>query len=171
MVNMFNLNYLELFRNFSPELSIFFISMIPIAELRASIPIGLTVYKLDVITTIFYAFTGNILPMFFILYLIDPVSKFLMKHFSFFNKFFKWIFKRTQIKFEGKYARYGSLALILFVAIPLPITGCWTGALAAFLFQIPRHKAALLISVGVFIAALVVTFITKTALGATLLLI
>ena len=168
---MLAINYLELFKNFPPELAIFFISMIPIAELRASIPIGLTIYKLDVLTTIFYAFVGNIIPMFFILYLIDPVSKFLMKHFKTFDRFFKWIFKRTQIKFEGKYARYGSLALILFVAIPLPITGGWTGALAAFLFQIPRHKAAFLISTGVFIAALVVTFITKTALGAFLLII
>jgi uncharacterized membrane protein len=168
---MFTLNYLELFKNLSPEMAVFFISMLPIAELRASIPIGLTIYKLDVITTIFYAFVGNILPMFFILYLIDPVSKFLMKHFEIFNKFFNWIFDRTKIKFEGKYARYGSLALILFVAIPLPITGCWTGALAAFLFQIPRHKAAFLISVGVLIAALIVTFITKTALGAFLLIL
>jgi len=167
---MFDINYIAIFKDFSPEVAVFLISMIPIAELRASIPIGITIYKLDVITTIFYAFVGNILPMFFILYFIDPVSKFLMKHFKIFKKFFEWLFKRTRIKFEGKYARYGSIALVLFVAIPLPITGCWTGALAAFLFQIPRHKAAVLISLGVFIAALVVSFITKTALGAFLLI-
>lgn len=167
---MFALNYIELFKNVSPEMAVFFISMIPVAELRASIPIGLTVYKLDVLTTLFYAILGDIIPMLFIIYLIDPVSKFLMKHFKIFNNFFTWLFKRTRIKFEGKYARYGSIALVLFVAIPLPITGSWTGALAAFLFQIPRQKAAILIILGVIIAALVVTFITKTALGAFLLL-
>lgn len=167
---MFDINYIEIFKNLPPELAIFFISMIPVAELRASIPIGLTVYKLGVFTTAFYAVLGNIIPMFFILYLIDPVSKFLMKHSKMFNEFFTWLFKRTRIKFEGKYARYGSIALILFVAIPLPITGCWTGALAAFLFQIPRHKAAILIISGVIIAALIVTFITKTAIGAFLLI-
>ena len=167
---MFDLNYVELFKNVSPEMAVFFISMIPVAELRASIPIGLTVYKLDILTTLFYAILGDIIPMLFILYLIDPVSKFLMKYFAIFNEFFTWLFKRTRIKFEGKYARYGSIALVLFVAIPLPITGAWTGALAAFLFQIPRQKAAILIILGVIIAALVVTFITKTALGAFLLL-
>ena len=161
---MFDINYIELFRNFPPEMAVFFISMIPVAELRASIPMGLTIYKLPVFTTMFYAVLGGIIPMFFVLYLIDPVSKFLMKHFKFFNKFFNWIFKITRIKFEGKYARYGSIALILFVAIPLPITGSWTAALAAFLFQVPRHKAAILITFGVIIAAVVVTFITKTAL-------
>ncbi len=167
---LLDINYIELFKNFPPELAVFFISMIPVAELRASIPLGLTIYKLSTLTTIFYAVLGDIIPMLFILYLIDPVSKFLMKHFKIFNKFFNWLFERTKIKFEGKYARYGSIALILFVAIPLPITGSWTGALAAFLFQMPRHKAAILIIAGVIIAALVVTFITKTAIGAFLLM-
>jgi uncharacterized membrane protein len=167
---MLDLNYIALFKGLSPEMAVFFISMIPVAELRASIPIGLTVYNLDVLPTLFYAILGDIFPMFFILYLIDPVSRFLMKHFAIFNKFFTWLFKRTRIKFEGKYAKYGSIALVLFVAIPLPITGAWTGALAAFLFRIPRQRAAILIIFGVIIAALVVTFITKTAWGAFLLL-
>jgi uncharacterized membrane protein len=167
---MFDLNYIEMFRSLPPELAVFFISMIPVAELRVSIPIALTVYQLDVVTTIFWAVLGDIIPMIFILYLIDPVSKFLMKHFEIFNRFFNWLFKRTRIKFEGKYAKYGSIALILFVAIPLPITGSWTGALAAFLFQVPRHKAAPLIILGVIIAAIIVTFITKTTLGALLLI-
>ncbi len=166
---MFDLNYIALFKDMSPEMAVFLISMIPVAELRASIPIGLTVYNLDTLTTLFYAILGNIIPMFFILYLIDPVSKFLMKHFTIFNKFFAWLFKRTRIKFEGKYAKYGSIALVLFVSIPLPITGSWTGALAAFLFRIPRQRAAILIISGVIIAALAVTFITKTAWGAFLL--
>ena len=167
---MLAINYIELFRNFPPELAVFFISMIPVAELRASIPLGLTFYKLDVLTTIFYAILGNIIPMFFILYLIDPVSKFLMKHFKIFDKWFTWLFQRTRIKFEGKYARYGAIALIIFVAIPLPITGSWTGSLAAFLFQIPRHKAAILIIIGVLIAGLIVTLITQTALSTFLFL-
>jgi len=167
---MLNIDYIQIFHNLPPEIAVFFISMIPVAELRASIPIALTIYKMDIVPTILFAVLGNIIPMIFIVYFIDPVSKFLMKHFKFFNKFFKWIFKRTSIKFEGKYERYGSIALILFVAIPLPITGSWTGALASFLFQIPQKKAAILITIGVIIAALIVTFITQTAIGTFLLL-
>ncbi len=161
---MFALDYIEIFKNFPPELAVFFISMIPVAELRVSIPLGLAVYKLDVLTTLFWAVLGDIIPMIFILYLIDPVSKLLMKHFKIFNKFFNWLFARTRIKFEGKYAKYGSIALVLFVAIPLPITGSWTGALAAFLFQIPRHRAAPLIMLGIIIAGIIVSFITLTTL-------
>ena len=56
---MLTVNYFELFRNFPPEMAVFFMSMLTIAELRVSIPFGLTVYKLDVLTTIFYAFTAN----------------------------------------------------------------------------------------------------------------
>jgi len=162
---MFDINYIEVFRNLPPHLAVFFISMVPIAELRVAIPIGLSVYKLSFITTLFWSVLGDIIPMIFILYLIDPVSKLLMKRFEIFKRFFDWLFKRTRIKFEGKYAKYGSIALVLFVAIPLPITGSWTGALAAFLFQIPRHKAAPLIMLGVLIAGLIVSFITLTTLG------
>ncbi len=165
---MLDINYIELFRNLPPAMAVFVMSMLPITELRAAIPIGITVYKLNVWSVLFYAILGNILPMFFILYLIDPVSKFLMKHSSFFHKMFEWIFKRTAIKFEGRYAKYGAIALILFVGIPLPFTGCWTGALAAFLFQIPRPKAALLIITGVILSALIVTFVTLSARGAFL---
>jgi len=160
------LNYVEIFKSVPPEIATIIIAMLPVAELRAAIPIALTVFHFDVVSAIFYSFIGNIIPMFFILYLIDPVSKLLMKYSKFFNKFFTWLFERTRIKFEGKYEKFGSLALIIFVAIPLPVTGCWTGALAAFLFQIPRRKAAFLISLGVFIAAIFVTFLTLTATGA-----
>ncbi len=168
---MLDINYIELFRNLPPELAVFLMSMLPITELRAAIPVGLTVYKLNIWTTLFYGILGNIIPMFFILYLIDPISKFLMRHSKFFHNLFSWLFKRTAIKFEGKYAKYGSIALVLFVAIPLPFTGCWTGALAAFLFQIPRPRAAILIISGVIIAALIVTFVTLSARGAFLFFI
>lgn len=160
---MFDINYIELFKSIPPELAVFIISMLPISELRGAIPVGLTIYNLDIILNLIIAIVGNLIPMFFILYLIDPVSKILMKHSKFFNKFFTWIFKRTVHKFEGKYARYGSIALVLFVAVPLPITGCWTGSLAAFLFQIPKKKSIPLITFGVAIAGIVVTIITLSA--------
>ena len=61
--------------------------------------------------------------------------------------------------------KYGYLGLILFVAIPLPFTGAWTGALVAFLFKIPFKKAFPLIATGVAIAGALVTLITKAGIG------
>ena len=158
---MFDINYIEIFKNIPPQWALFFISMLPIAELRVAIPLGLTIYKLDVITTFIYSVAGNLVPMFFILYLIDPVSQYLMKHSRIFNKFFTRLFEKTRIKFSKRSVKYGSFfALVLFVAIPLPLTGCWTGSLAAFLFQIPKKYAILAISLGVIIAGIIVTILT-----------
>lgn len=154
---MFNIDYLAIFNNIPSQLATFLIAMIPIAELRVSIPIALGAYKLSIISAYFYSVAGNIVPVFFILYFIDPVSKFLMKHFLIFNKFFTWLFNHTRVKFQGKYAKYGAIALVIFVAVPLPMTGAWTGALASFLFQIPRKIGTLLVCLGVMIAGLIVT--------------
>lgn len=153
---MLTINYIELFRNFPPQLAIFLMSMMPIAELRVSIPLALTVYKLSLLSILFYAVLGAFVPAVFILYLIEPASEFLMKHSKFFHKFFTWLFKHTKIRFAGKYERYGSVALIIFVAIPLPLFGVWTGALAAFLFQFPKKKAFFLILLGTVISSLII---------------
>jgi uncharacterized membrane protein len=164
------LDYLEIFRNFPPQLATFLIAMIPIAELRVSIPLALGTYKMSIWSSYFYSVIGNIVPVFFILYFIDPVSKFLMKHFQIFNRFFTWLFNHTRLKFEGKYAKYGALALVIFVAIPLPMTGAWTGALAAFLFQIPRKIGAVLVSLGVLLAGIIVTLASLGVFGSINLL-
>lgn len=162
---MFDINYIEVFKNLPPQLATFLIAMIPIAELRIALPLALTVYKLSLWQAIFFSVLGNIVPVFFILYFIDPVSKFLMAKSKIFNRFFNWLFARTRVKFEGKYARYGLIALAIFVAIPLPMTGAWTGALAAFLFQIPKKQAVIYVSLGVLGAGIIVTILTLSTIG------
>lgn len=145
------------FNNFPPELAIFIISMLPISELRGAIPVAIGVYGLDPIQTYFLAVIGNIIPVIFILKYLEPVSKYLMSKCEFFNKFFTYLFKHTRKKHNGKFEKWGALALITFVAIPLPITGGWSGALAAFVFGIPFKKALPLIFLGVMIAGVIVT--------------
>ncbi len=162
---MFDFNYFELFKNIPPQAATFLIAMLPIAELRVSLPLALTAYKLSLWQSFLFSVLGNIVPVFFILYLIDPVSKYLMKKSKIFNHFFGWLFKRTRIKFEGNYAKYGLLELAIFVAIPLPMTGAWSGALAAFLFQIPRKQAALYIILGVIGAGIIVSILTLGTVG------
>ncbi len=147
----------NLFNNFPPELATFIISMLPVSELRGAIPIAIGIYNLDPVKAYLISVIGNIIPVIFILKYIEPVSKYLMSKYEFFNKFFTYLFERTRRKHNGKFEKLGALALITFVAIPLPVTGGWSGALAAFVFGVPFKKALPLILLGVMIAGVIVT--------------
>jgi len=155
---MFNLDWSVLFRGFPPEISTILVAMLPIAELRVALPLAIGTYKLSLFSAFLWSFIGNMIPVFFILWFLEPVSEFLMRNSSFWRRFFKWLFERTRRRFKENSQRYGVIiALILFVAIPLPITGAWTGAVAAFLFGVPYRKAVLSIAVGVLIAGIIVS--------------
>ena len=151
------MDILSLFNNFPPEVATFIISMLPISELRGAIPVAIGVYNLNPAEAYFIAVVGNMVPVIFILKYINPVSKYLMSKSKFFNKFFTYLFERTRKKHNGKFEKWGALALITFVAIPLPVTGGWSGALAAFVFGVPFKKALPLIFLGVIIAGIIVT--------------
>ncbi len=141
-------------------LKTFITAMTPIGELRVAIPVALTRYSLSFWETYIIAVVGNMFPIVFIVFLLDPVSRFLSKHFRFFRWFFNWLFERTRRKHSHKFEVLEELALITFVAIPLPVTGAWSGAAAAFVFGIPPKKSLPLILVGVLIAGLIVSGIT-----------
>jgi uncharacterized membrane protein len=149
-----------IFNIFPPEIATLLIAMLPIAELRGSIPIALTVYDLPIASAYFFSVLGNVIPAIFLLWLLGPVSGYLTERFKWANKFFNWLFARTRHKFTGKYERWGYLALTIFVAIPLPVTGVWTGTVAAFLFGIPKKTSFILITLGAMIAGIVVTSAT-----------
>ncbi len=146
----------SLFSNFPPELATFIISMLPISELRGAIPVAIGVYNLNPAEAYFIAVIGNMIPVIFILKYINPISKYLMSKSKFFDKFFTFLFERTRKKHNGKFEKWGALALITFVAIPLPVTGGWSGALAAFVFGIPFKKALPLIFLGIIIAGIII---------------
>ncbi|MFH1192162.1 MAG: small multi-drug export protein [bacterium] len=158
---MFNINYIQLFKSIPPQIATMIIAMLPIAELRVSIPVALAGYKLSLASAFFWSVLGNIIPALIILKYIGPISEWLRKKSAGFNKFFTWWFKRTESKFHDSFLKYGSVALIIFVAIPLPMTGAWSGALAAFLFNIPPQKAFWLITSGVILTGIIITIATK----------
>lgn len=134
----------------------FVISMSPVLELRMGIPFGIQ-SGLSWQMALLWSFLGNSFAVLIILLLLDSVSKFLRKHFEIFEKFFAWIFARTRRKHTESFEIWGSIALVLFVAVPLPGTGGWTGALAAYVFGIKTKKAFPLIALGVLIAGLIMT--------------
>lgn len=141
-------------------LEVFLISMAPFSELRGAIPIGISLYNLPVWQVVLVSILGNMIPVIFIIPLMEKVSNFLSKHSSFFKNFFEKLFKRTTSKHLEKFEKYRNYALILLVAIPLPLTGVWTASLCSFLFKIPFKVAFPLILIGVIIASIIVTFIT-----------
>jgi len=146
--------------NLTEIFKIFLAALTPIGELRVSIPLGLTVFHQPVWIVFIVSIIGNIIPPIFILWLFPKISKWLMANSKLMNRFLTWLFERTRKKTKDKIEKYGNLALIIFVAIPLPNTGAWTGALAAWLFGIPFKKAVINIFYGVLIAGVVVTLIT-----------
>lgn len=147
---------------FPPELITFFSAMLPFTELRGSIPLALEVFKLSPLSALAFSVAGNIVPVFLLLAFLNPVSKFLMKHSPFFNKFLTKLFEKTRRKHSKSFKEIGAIFLVTFVAIPLPVTGAWTGSLIAFLFEVPYLIGAGLISLGVLIAGILVTLGVET---------
>ena len=136
--------------------------MLPFTELRGTIPLALVVYNMPVWSAFVWAVLGNLIPVVFIILGLDLlINKFLIHRIYIFNRFFSWLFERTRKKYSSKFERWRNLALIVLVAIPLPFTGAWTGAIAAFVFGIPIKKAFPLIALGVLIAGIIVTAVTS----------
>jgi len=142
----------------------FLLAMTPIGELRVALPIALTLYNMNWVWAFFISVLGNLVPIVFLLLFLEPVSRWLSDNFRFFQRFFNWLFERTRRKSSPGIEKYGEIALISFVAIPLPLTGAWTGTIIAFLFDIPFKKAFSLISLGVVIAGAIVLALIQLGL-------
>jgi uncharacterized membrane protein len=155
-------------RGLPPELATFVIASLPISELRGAIPVALGVYKLPLWSALLWAILGNLAPIPIILWALGPVSNFLRRRSRTWEGFFRWLFARTRRKGERYFRVYQELGLVLFVAVPLPITGAWTGSVAAFLFGLSLGRSFFLITLGVLIAA---TLVTSATLGVSWLAI
>jgi len=140
----------------SEILKVFLLSMAPFGELRVSIPVGLGLYHLNWKAAYLVSVIGNLVPPIFFLLFLEPISQWLSKESKVFQRIFNWLFERTRRKYQLKKERLGYLALLALVAIPLPLTGAWTGSLVAFLFGIPFKAAFPIIALGVVIAGLIV---------------
>ncbi len=140
----------------------FLISMLPVSELRGAIPLAMSVYNMPVWQAFIWSVLGNLFVAVFVIWILDLlINKFLVHRIYILNRFFTWLFERTQRKYSKKIERWGDLALVIFVAIPLPGTGAWTGALIAFVFGIPLRRAFPAISLGVIIAGVIVSLIVE----------
>ncbi len=139
----------------------FGISMIPIAEIRGSIIYcftqGFDLVNLFIMYII--AVIGNFLPVPFIILLFRPLLKFF-KRFRLFRGICQWLEDRTHKK-AGKMSSLGPIALYLFVAIPLPTTGAWTGSMIAGLFDMRLKRALPAIFLGIMTSGLIMMLLCK----------
>ncbi|MEX1997203.1 MAG: small multi-drug export protein [Candidatus Andersenbacteria bacterium] len=144
-------------RGVPPWLATMIIAAFPVAELRGAIPVAIGIYKLPILATFTLSILGNMIPAYLLLVFFERVAAWLRTRSRQVDRLLTWLFARTRRKLERQVDQYGFWALALFVAIPLPVTGAWSGALAAFVFGFPKPKAFLAILVGVIVAAFVVT--------------
>lgn len=154
-------------RGLPAEAVAFLMAAVPVAELRGAIPWALTPPPLggglSWQEAYIWSVMGNLLPVPFLLWLLGPLCE-RLRRWGPMDMFLGWLFARTR---RGKLVeRYGPLGLVLFVGIPLPVTGAWTGAVAAFLFGVPFKRALPAIALGVMLAGAVVTLASLGIIGA-----
>lgn len=139
------------------------ISAMPLTELRGGIPVGIAVYNFPVVKSYFLAVVGNLIPIAPLLLFLQPVSDFLSR-WGPLKKFFGWFFERTKRR-ASIVERYEAIGLMLFVMVPLPVTGAWTGCVAATLFKLRFKYAFIAILCGVMLAGLIVSVFSLAGIG------
>ncbi|NFD78190.1 small multi-drug export protein [Clostridium botulinum] len=150
---------------FSKEIIIFIISMIPILELRGGL-LAASLLKVSIYRAIPICIIGNIIPIPFILLFIKKIFKWL-KRTKIFYRIIDKIEKRAMEK-SDKITKYEFWGLALFVGIPLPGTGAWTGSLIASLLELDIKKAVIAELVGLIIATIIMSIISYGVLGMVL---
>lgn len=140
----------------------FLISMLPVVELRGGLPVAIT-SGLPIGLALTATILGNMLPVPFIIIFIKKVFAWMRRNMPRMDSFVSKMEKRAEGK-RGTIERYGPWGLLLFVAIPAPGTGAWTGALIAALMNMKLRQAVPVIFVGVCIAGIIMTGITYGAI-------
>lgn len=130
---------------------IFFGSMIPFLESRYIIPYAMWEFNWQWWEALPLAILGNIIPIPFVLIFFKYVEKYL-RNFVFWANIMNKIFERTRMRANKKIEKYETLGLLLFVAIPLPFTGAWTGSLIAYLFDLNFYRSIIIIFLGIIIS-------------------
>ena len=147
-----------------PEVIVFIVSLLPILELRGGILVGFLL-GMDLLPSFIIAFIGNIIPVPFILMFIKFIFKKLKK--TRMKGFIEKIENKAMSK-SNQIQKYAYLGLLLFVGIPLPGTGAWTGSLIAALLEMDNKKSFGIIVLGVIMAGIIISILSYGVLGSIL---
>lgn len=154
----------EFFSNKIPnDVTVFIISLMPVLELRGGL-IAARILEMNVLRAFIVCYIGNMLPIPFILLFIRKIFDW-MRSWKHLGKFIVKMEKKAE-KHRPTIEKYGIWGLLLLVAVPLPGTGGWTGALVAAIMDIRIRRALPVIALGVFIAGLIVAGVSFGLFGA-----
>ncbi|WP_432407075.1 COG2426 family protein [Wukongibacter sp. M2B1] len=146
----------------SEELKILVISSLPIIELRGAIPYAIS-RGMNPLHAALLCIGGSMVPVPFLLFFLKPFFASL-RNVLMIEKFEKWLIRRVEKKAK-RIKKYSVFGLVLFVAVPLPSTGVWTGAIAAAFFNLRNKYAFFAILLGNTIAAFIITFLSYFAVS------
>lgn len=153
---------IDLFNGINKDIVVFIISMLPILELRGGL-LAASILNISLVKGLIICIVGNLLPIPFVLLLIEYIFN-LLEKFKPTKKIVKWL-KNKAMKKSDSIKKYGYLGLILFVGIPLPGTGAWTGSLLAVLLNLDKKKSFACILLGVILASVIMTIISYGFIG------
>ena len=140
------------------ELIILIVAAVPVFEVRASVPLGIIAYHLPVATAIILSIIGSVLPVFPLLWILNNLTDRLRKNPKL-DRLFEWLFTRTRSK-SKLIEDLELVGLTLFIAVPLPGTGVWTGTIAAYLLGLRWIPTFIAGAVGTSIASVLVAAAT-----------
>lgn len=140
--------------------TVFGMAMLPIIELKGAIPVGVAM-GIPIWATYFIAWAGSCLPAPFIILFIERILQWMSKSsVKFFNKTSNWVLKKAD-KHKGTIEKYGYLGVFIFVAIPLPGTGVWTGSLISAVLGLKPKKAIPLVLLGNAVAGFLMVLLSS----------
>lgn len=137
----------------------FVLAMFPILE-RYAISVALLESQLSLPMAYFVVLIGNMLPVIAIVYLLGPVTSFISKYWKFFKKVFEAVCTWSRKKNAKRFETLKEMAILLIAALPIPLMGTWSAALAAFIFDVPPKKSIPLIFIGAIISNTLVVLAT-----------
>lgn len=150
--------------NLELALKTIFFSFIPIFELRGALPYAYF-NEAPLLSSYLVAVGANALVAPVLYLFLDSVHK-LVYHWNFYHRIFDATVRRARHKLEPKITRFGYLGVMLFIAVPLPITGAYTGTLGAWILGLQRKKTMLAALGGVIISGIIVSLILLAGTGA-----
>ena len=154
--------FIDLFGGLNKDLIIFIISLMPVLELRGGM-LAATLLDIDFIKALAICIIGNILPIPFVLLFLQKILE-LFEKWSVTAKVVKWLERKAQSK-RAQIDKYGYGGLILFVGIPIPGTGAWTGSLVAVMLGLSRKKSFIAIMIGIILASIIMSILSYGILG------
>ncbi len=146
-------------------LIVFALNFVPLLEARFAIPYGILVLEMSFFSSVLISCIAGLTLSSFLLWFVPQFIWLVKTHIKFLEPLIDKVLERARTKNSEKLALAGNLALITFVAIPLPGSGIFTGSLIAYIFNIPYKRAWILISIGAIVSCVLIGVLTLSGKG------